>query len=134
MIPRHQNQQESGFIALITAITLSLILILVAAALNQTEFFTRSAAQDAEYKEKSFSLAEACADEALLKLAANPAYAGGETIPIDSDTCTVRPIDPTLDPITIETKAAFQDSITNLRVKAKNSDLSVQSWDELPSF
>ncbi len=121
-----------GFVALITAIVLSLILITVAVALNRIGFLTRSETLDSEYKNRSSALAEACADIALLKLANNPSYSGNESIPVGSDNCLILTFNPAPDPIIFETKATFQEATTHLRIKIAKSDLSVVSWDEIP--
>ena len=68
---------KRGFVALITAIILSLILIVITVTLNQSGFFTRSILVDSENKERSVGLAEACVDVAILRLANDPTYAGG---------------------------------------------------------
>ena len=73
-----KGKKESGFVALITAIILSFILIIVTTTLNQTSFFTRSILLDSEYKERGAALAEACVDVARLKLANDPLYSGNE--------------------------------------------------------
>ena len=124
------KNRDKGFIALITAIAISLILLVITVTLNQSGFLTRSTLLDSEYKERSSALAEACVDVALLKLVNDPSYLGSETITIGSDSCDIRPI--TLP--TIETRAVFQQAATNLEVVIDPSDLSVVSWNEVPSF
>ena len=131
------SKNNAGFVALITAIVLTVVLLLIATTLNLSGFFTRSSAMSAEYKERSASAAEACADRAMLKLAGNPAYAGGETISLGTDSCEIRPIlpdSPSAGKTTIETRAVFNESATNLRIVIVNSDKSVISWDEIENF
>lgn len=133
MIPT--SKKDEGFIALITAIALTLILLVVTVTLNQTGFFTRSTLLDAEYKERSSALAEACVDTALLKLAADPTYTGPDTVAVGSDSCDIISVSPPGSPTrTIQTRAVFQEAATNLEVVINDSDLSVVSWNELPSF
>ena len=126
------NRKQDGFIALLTAILLSLILIIITTTLNQTSFFTRSMLLDAEYKERSAALAEACVDIARLKIANDPTYPGNESsISIGSDICQIRPIISN----TIETRATSSESVTNLRVViSPYPNLSIVSWEEIPSF
>lgn len=136
MQKNHANN-EKGFVALMAAIVISLILITLTVTLNQSGFFTRSALLDAEYKERSAALAEACADTALLKLAGNPSYSGNEIIPIGTDICKIRPTKldvPVAGQNTIETRAVFNEATTNLKIIADASDFSIVSWNELPSF
>ncbi|MBI2609980.1 hypothetical protein HYW53_02280 [Candidatus Giovannonibacteria bacterium] len=131
------KKSDNGFAALITVIVLSAILLTVALTLNQSGFFARSAILDSEYKERSSTLAEACVDQALVKLVADPAYGGNETISFGADACSVRPIlfdSPASGKTTIETKANFNEAITNLRIVVNSSDHALDSWVEIPSF
>ena len=123
-------EKDSGFVALITAIILSFILIITTATLNQTSFLARGMLLASEYKERSAALAEACVDVARLKLVNNASYGGNETISIGSGDCDIRPITANI----IETRAEYQKAFTNLKVVVSSSSLSVISWDELVSF
>ena len=129
------EKKQSGFVALITAIVLSLILIIITTTLNQTSFLTRSMLLDAEYKERSAALAEACVDVARLKLANDATYVGSELgVLVGADTCDIRPISISGSQKVIETKASFRGATTNLRVLVNFSDLSVFSWTEIQAF
>ena len=129
---------SEGFIALITAIIFSVILMAVALSLNASGYFARSEILDAEYKSRSTALAEACADTALLRLAKNPAYTGPEIITVANDTCTIVSVNPPADPIIVNAKALYpspavtsQGAVTNLKVVVHATDLSVISWEEV---
>lgn len=125
-----KTQKKGGFAALVTAIVMSLILILVTITLNRSGFFARSAILEAEFKETSSALAEACVDAALLRLAITPTYTGPEVVSIGENECTIRPIISN----TIETTAEHRGSVTNLEVIFNPSDLSIVSWSEVVSF
>ena len=126
------QKRNSGFVALISAIIISVILLLIATNLSLTGFYDRSNILDGELKERSSALAEACADTAILKLANNPGYTGNEIITVSgSDTCNIQTINPNTDPIIIGTKAIFQNATTNLNIKVNKTDLSVVSWEEI---
>ena len=131
-----RKKEKNGFIALMTAIVFSFVLMITAATLSQTSFFSRAEILDAEYKERSSALAEACVDTALLKLAVDPSYTGPETVSVGSDTCEIVSVTG-LD--TIRTRAEFppgtnQAAATNLEVQVDASNLSVISWNERASF
>lgn len=135
MISKSKSKKEAGFIALITAIALTLILLVVTVTLNQSGFFTRSTLLESEYKERSSALAEACVDTALLKLANNPNYIGPDTIAVGGDSCSILSVSlPSGGHQTIRTRAVFREAATNLEVAINTSDLSVVSWNELPHF
>ncbi len=141
MILKNKNKNEEGFVALITAIILSLILISITVTLNQSGYLTRSSLLDTEYKERSTALAEACANVALLKLANDPTYqvASPQQISVGTDSCWIHSV-VTGTQDTIKASATFQDTAagkgvsTNLIIVVNASDLSVQSWNEVPAF
>ncbi|MEK7117846.1 MAG: hypothetical protein AAB861_03680 [Patescibacteria group bacterium] len=129
------KNNKKGFVALITAIILSLILIVITVTLNQSGFFTRSIILDSEYKERSVGLAEACVDVALLRLANDPTYAGGPpAVNIGAEQCNIATIAPPGTEYRIKTWAVVNSATTNLCVVANTSDLSIKSWNELPNF
>jgi hypothetical protein len=134
---KHKIKKNTGFIALMSAIIISAILLLITINLSKNSFSGRLNILDSEYKERSVALAEACVDTALLKLANNSAYTGNQTITVSGgDTCIIKNINPTTDPIVIDTKAFFppvasQKATTNLHVRVNKVDLAVLSWEEI---
>lgn len=134
-ILRGALSHSGGFAALMIVIILSLILILVSTLLSQSGFFTRQILSESEFKERSLALAEACADNARLKLANLPTYVGDETLTITgTDTCDIKIIDPLANPIIIKTRAVYRESVTNLVVEVNPSNMNVLSWKEVASF
>lgn len=127
--------KNRGFIALISAIIISAVLITITFTLSASSFFTRFNILSSEFKERSAALAEACGDIALLKLAQVPTYSGNETVTIGSDTCSIFPIPPaTGGQITVSAKAIFQRVVTNIKIVANTADLSIISWEEMPNL
>ena len=126
-----QNNSNEGFIALIIAIVLSFILMVVSVTLNRSGFFARSAILEAEYKETSAALAEACVDVALLKLATNASFVPNEEVKIGEKKCFILEVSSN----TIKTTADHRGSVTNLEVVFNPSDnFSIISWTEVVSF
>lgn len=127
---------NGGFVALITAIILTAILLVVTVTLNQTGFLTRGILLDSEYKERSSALAEACVDVARLKLANNSLYLGDEPeVLIGSEMCEIFHVDPPVaDQQIIKTRAVYNKAVTNLEVTVDSTDFSVISWEEVPYF
>jgi hypothetical protein len=121
---------ESGFIALMSVIIISALMMAVSFALSMSGFLARANVTDSEYKERSMALADGCADDALVKLAANSAYAGNET-PVDI-ACTILPITTVGSQRIIKTTASVQGATTNIQVTATLDPLTVISWQELP--
>lgn len=118
---------QNGFMALISTIIISVILLSMAVSLNFTNFYTQSNTLDSELKETSFNLAESCVNIGLLKLIQNPNYhPDNELVNINSNTCTIISIN--VD--TIETMANYKNYITHLRAKTNSIDGSIQALEE----
>ncbi len=132
----HQhNKNQPGYIALMSAIIISVLLLLLAVTVSLTGFLSRSNELDAEYKQRSLSLAQGCAQAALLHLAQGQGNTGVGDVNIGNDKCSITSIQlntPAAGQITIQTKAVFQDAITNLQFIVNSSNLSIISWQELP--
>ena len=126
---------ESGFVALMSAIILSVVLLLVTTTLSFSGFSSRLNILNSEYKERSYSLAEACVDVAILKLATSPTYSGGPPdVDVGTDKCVIEVFNPSSDPIIVKTKGTFQNTVTNLKITVGKTSLAVISWEELPNF
>ena len=125
-------KNNSGFMALISAIIISVILLLIASSLNLTSFYNRSDILDSELKEKSLALAEACVDMAILKLANNQNYTpSNEIVNVGTDTCTIQSVISSSNQKTINVKADYNHYVTNLKIIINSSDLHVVSWEEI---
>lgn len=128
---------QNGYIALMSAIIISVVLVMLSVSVSTAGFYSRFNVVEFEYKQRSSALAEGCINSALLKLAQNPAYvptAGGETIFIGTDSCTILSVTTTAGQITIQSKATFQQAVTNVQVVVTSGTLSLMSWQELPTL
>ena len=120
-------KQNSGFMALMSAIIISVVLLLLVTNLSLTGFYDRSNILDGELKERSSALAEACVDTAILKLANDPTYSPtNEDVFIGSDKCVINSISSG----TIYVRADYKNYITKLEVDV-DSSLSVTRWEEV---
>ena len=121
------KKNNTGFVALISAIIISAILLLATTNLSIREFYGRSNILDFELKEKSSALAEACIDTAILKLAKNPSYSPrDESISVDEDTCLIKSVTGNI----INVRAAYKNYITNLEIEISKKDMSIINWIE----
>ncbi len=131
---------KNGFVAITSAAIIAAILMAITLTISYTGFQARFNILNVEYKDRSSYLAEACVAAALLKLAADKGYIGGETVSISSFTCEILsliPDSPIAGEFMIKTKASFPQSgadraVTNLVVTARSSDLKILSWEEIP--
>ncbi len=130
--------KEEGYIALMSVIVISAILLLISTATSFKGYYGRYGVLETEFKKESQNLAEACADQAILELAKNVNFQGDATSTISSKyECYIYPITknfPTPGKTTIKTRAIYQDSYTYLEITINQSDLSVDKWMENASF
>lgn len=128
---------QNGYIALMSAIVISAVLIVITFVTSVTGFFVRFNVLDGEYKKSSSALAEACVDTVLLHLAKDPSDVTTGPVSIASGTCIVFSVSlnsPVAGQTTIETKAGVQKSVTNIRVVVDAANLSLMSWEEIPTL
>lgn len=118
---------KQGFVALITSVVISAVLLLIATNLSLTGFYARSNLLDFELKEISFHLAEACVDTAILKIINNSAYSpADEIVTIEGNDCVIESVASNI----IKTKADYRNYITNLEVEINPSDMSITRLEE----
>lgn len=132
--------KQSGYIALISVVIISVLLMTVAFTLSFSGFLNRFTILDAEFKEVSNGLAEACVDSAILRLAQDFGYtispsagcASGQIISVGSEQCRICSVEVSDAQNIIKTQGIFKDSYTNLIIKVSTStnDIQVQSWEE----
>ena len=134
--PYHFSPKKSdkGFIALISAIIISTVLLLVATTASLTGFYGRSNILDSEFKTKSETLAEACVEITLLELANNPLYLGNATSTVGSEKCYVGVVSTSGGQKTFKTQGIYGNFYTNLEITVNTGDLAVISWVENPVF
>ncbi|MES2087828.1 MAG: hypothetical protein V4467_02435 [Patescibacteria group bacterium] len=126
-------QKNKGFIALMSTIIISTILMAIVFTTNMSSFYARFDALDGEFKRKAFALAESCANETLLRLAKNysydpttdPDFVTGKGLPIsieDGECLIVSVLPPApragaLSEITIITQGIYRNTFSNLKVE-----------------
>lgn len=126
--------QKSGFVALISAVIISAILMALAYSLSLSGMFTRFNVLDSENKKVSAALARSCLDTALLKIKQDSGYAGGESFSQSLGSCSVCPIQNGGNIITIDARSAVGDAHTNLEMKINSADYSKVSLEELATY
>lgn len=120
------KKKESGFIALVSVIIISLILTVVVFALSFGGFSLRFNILDSEFKEISFFSAKSCRDIALFKLSTNDSYLprpeGDVVFLSDSEdglSCMIVSVSLEGGETIVETSAEFEKARTNLRTRAE---------------
>ena len=128
----HKNRENGGYIALISTIIISLILLGLTVNMSTAGFFVRFSSLDSEYKRVSLGLAESCAQVALLRLAKDFTYKPSSLdrdVIIGADRCTILDIftPNSADPERklIKTTAGYKGAFSNMEVEATVQDPSV---------
>jgi hypothetical protein len=130
-------RDQQGYVALISAIVISVLLITITFALSFTSFYGRGNILNSEFKKVSYGLASSCAENAMLKLALNQSYvpvSGGETLNLGSNTCKIISVTSSGSQRTIKTQSIYKNTYSNLQVLVtlSPSSLTVNRWTETP--
>lgn len=80
-------ETNRGFIALVSVIIISFVLVLTAISLNFSGFYARFNVLDMEIKARTEALARGCIEQAKLEIAIDPSFIGSETLNINSYKC-----------------------------------------------
>ena len=125
---------KKGYIAITSAIIITILILTVVVTTSSTGFFGRSNILNTLLKERGDALANACADTALLNLVFNEDYAGDETVTVASTTCVILPIETAGIQKTIKTSGFDGETETNIKVVLETEDFTIVSWDEVEGF
>lgn len=137
---RTSSTTESGYIALITGILISVSLLILVSVVSFQGFFSRFTVFESEQKEVSDYLAEACVQTAILEIAQDLSYTGNQTVPVvDDHTCQIISVSPGTFPSLrrIRVQSQVGDAYTNLEVEINTASLptiDIESWKEVSHF
>jgi hypothetical protein len=128
------KKNPKGFIALMSAVVISAILLVVAVTGSLTGFLERGNSVNAELKERSASTADACVDYAFLQIANNASYTGLSTLSLNAlDTCRV--VVSGVSPKVIRVQAtSSKAAVTNLDIWYVATTSQVLSWQEVAVY
>jgi hypothetical protein len=129
-----------GFIALMSVIIISAILLMLVFSVGVSSFLNRFDALDIENKRVSLGLAEACVSVAMLRLALNPTtYGGGEVVTVDTSDaqriCKICSFSPGVSQPTVPIKAQYNGAYSNLSITmaVTGTHVAMTSWIERAS-
>jgi hypothetical protein len=127
--------KNSGFIALISVVIITLILLSTTASLATKGFLDRFNILEGEAKEISAGLASACVESALIKIARDGAdYAGGETLAVSDKSCEIISTTHSGGDSTIKAQGIYKKATTNYEVIVDTDDQDITSWKEVTTF
>ncbi|MBU6501139.1 MAG: hypothetical protein KGJ89_04615 [Patescibacteria group bacterium] len=127
-------RQRGGYIALLSALIISAVVVVIILTLGQGTYLHRINIANSYFKERSRALAGACVETGLLDLTSNPNYSGNETINVASDTCRIVSVVSGGTGRVISAQGIFQNSYTNYKVTVATSTVSILGWEEVQNF
>jgi len=134
----NRHNSNNGFIALISILIISAVLLATTLSLAQFGIANRYFILDLELKTVSKKLAEGCVEMARIQTYTDPSYTVLSTsptlVPLAGKTCTIRLVSRSGNNATIETVGISGSAVTNLRVTLDTRTGNYLSWTELPSF
>ncbi|OGY98056.1 MAG: hypothetical protein A2855_00945 [Candidatus Liptonbacteria bacterium RIFCSPHIGHO2_01_FULL_57_28] len=126
---------RGGYIALMSAIIIAVVLMGLLTTLSFSGFFGRFNILYSEFKEYGLAVTEGCANAVMIELGRDPSYTGDETLTFGEDTCQVFLIDP---PVSgeqiIQVQVIHQDTYSNLEVTVNPTTLAVVAFEEVPNL
>ncbi len=125
---------KRGFIALLTTIIISFVLLTIVVAVSFMGFFGRFNILGSEAKERSSALAEACIQTAILKFSQDNSYNGNDWIFVNNTSCFIcSGISAVSGGNRIRVQASSSDAYTNLEVIVTSLG-AIRSWEEKENF
>jgi hypothetical protein len=126
-------RKPDGYVLLVSAMIIGLMLIGLAVAATRTLISEHASTIVIEHEDDARSLAEGCADTALLKLRNNVNYTGNETVTINGQTCTIKPL--LTSPYRLQTEATVSSQPYRLQITLSSlSPLTISAWQRVTSF
>lgn len=125
-------KNQTGLTALVTLIIISFVALFVALSVNLISISEMQMGFEKSRSAKAFWAAEACLDEALIRLKRNPSYSGG-SLTIDSATTCTATVVPSGSKRIITTVGTV-DGIIIRRIEAQadiSGKVTLDYWKEL---
>lgn len=126
------TNHQRGYIALISAIVISILLLAITTTLSFSGFYSRFNVLDFESKKISSQLARACINSAILKIISNPNYTGAEDIVLDvtsNKKCKIVSAASSGNQKIIQTQAVYNSAYTNFKTTI-DSNFNIVSLNE----
>jgi len=126
-----------GYIALISILIISAILVLIALSASHFGISQLTMALQKNQSSESYYLAMACAEEALMKLKEDLGYRGDETLNIDGASCNILRVEGRGNKdriIKTRSNAHNQTKKIKIEINRVNPEMEIKSWQEVADF
>lgn len=128
-----RSQLQTGFIALVSVILISFVLITFAVSISLSGYLGRFNGLDGEFKEQSAASAEACVEKAIADLVMENSATGTVTFGGGAYSCAIVSITsdvPATGETTIKAESVHRNAHTHLVVVVNSGTQDVLSWRE----
>lgn len=128
---------NQGFIALISIIIIGAVILAVTIGLSLRSIGETDMALSGELSNRALALADACAEDALLKLKNDLNYSGNESIIIGGESCDILAIGGSGNfNRTINTQSAVSGYTKKIKVEVPQISpaMEIASWEEVADF
>lgn len=122
--------KEGGYVAVVTAVIVTLIVSLISLVTSNTSYLGRVDTTRLESKAMSRKIADACLDHARLRLAYG-GYLGNETVSFNTFSCYISPIVTSGGNKTVTAKSTIDDKTTKLELIVSATALTTVSLKEI---
>ncbi len=125
------SNTQHGFIALISTLIISVMLLVAVISLGQRGVIGRFLLLDFERKAQSEALAESCVNVATIAAVNDPSYTdSNHVIPVGMLSCTIVSVTPLSGQSRIHAKGTTGGAITNYEAVINTSDGTISLWKE----
>ncbi|MBD3208670.1 MAG: hypothetical protein GF370_04440 [Candidatus Nealsonbacteria bacterium] len=131
------KKNEKGYIALLSIIIVSSLLLLAVSYFNLASINEAKLGLKESHSEESFYLAQACAEEALMRLKEDLGYSGGEVLEFSKGECNILSLEGAgNEDRIIKTLGSVADITRRIRIVigSVNPQTEIDSWEEVESF
>jgi hypothetical protein len=128
---------QKGYIALISVIIISALVILIASSANLLSISESDMGLQENQAWEAFYLATACAEDSLMKLKDDLNYEGNETLTFDNGSCTVEPLKGAGKKnriIRVSGTAFNQTRKIEIEISSIKPDMEIKYWQQVADF
>lgn len=132
-----KNKYKKGYVLLLTVLVVSAFSLAIGVFVLSSGIYNTQNSVKADNMYRSLSMAEACAEDALMEIRNNPVlYASTSTITINDDVCTYRISNQGTNRRRVETESNADGMMTKFLIIANlvSTTLDIESWEEVKQF
>lgn len=127
----HNFGGQQGYIALITSIIISALLLILISCASLSSFYSAENILAKTQKQESSDLAFSCLNMALLRLASDSSWLGAETWKVADKLCHITQVSLSNNNFVFILQVRVNNSFTTLKANVQKSNLEINSIEEL---